>query len=173
MILIVLIILGITGCSPANSPLSQEAVAFKNEVGNILQQMQQLLAKPLAKGNIADIDMILQGISQKTPGLCINCPYRLAVLDNDGLLLTIFPKNEIVGKNFSSYKPIKTALQKRKISQSRAFLADGFGLSYISAPLIHDKKVVGVVVLCLTPNDLQEKWHLSEQEFLTIDFNTP
>ncbi len=173
MIFIVLGVLGLTGCSPPQPPLSPEATVFNKEVSKILSRMQQSLGKLIVQGDLPQVDAFLQRLAPNTLGICIDCPYKLAVLNGYGDLLTTFPKNEIVGRNFSAYKTIKEALQNRKITQRKAFMPDGSTIYFISAPLIHDKKVVGVAALILTPNDVQQKWHLSEQEFFTIDFNTP
>jgi len=159
-----------TGCGQA-PPLSPQGQAFKKEVGNMIHQMQQSLADPVATGDVPAIKNILQGFSGSTAGLCIDCPYKTAVLNREGILLTTFPNNEVVGRNFSSYRIVSEALQKERIAQSQAYLADGTKIYFISAPLIFQNKVAGVVVLALSPADLEKKWHLSEKEFLAIDFN--
>jgi C4-dicarboxylate-specific signal transduction histidine kinase len=165
-----LAVVGVTGCGQA-PPLSPQGQAFKKEVGNIIHQMQQSLADPVATGDVAAINEVLQGFSASTAGLCIDCPYKTAVLNREGILLTTFPDNEVVGRNFSSYRIVSVALQKERIAQSQAYLADGTKIYFISAPLIFQNKVAGVAVLALSPADLEKKWHLSEKEFLAIDFN--
>ena len=173
LILIVLAALVVTGCSPKEPPLSPEAQAFKKEIGMIMGNMQQSLAEPVARGDIPAIDAVLNGFSKTTANICVDCPYRSGVLNKDGVLLTTFPKNEFIGRNFSSYKTISEPIQKQKISQRQMFQADGVKIYYISAPLMKDNKVAGVVILALTPNDIEKKWHMSEKEFLAIDLNTP
>ena len=162
--------LALTGCGQA-PPLSPQGQAFKNEVGNMIHQMQQSLANPVATGDVPAIKKFLQGFSASTAGLCIDCPYKTAVLNQEGILLTTFPDNEVVGRNCSSYRIVSVALQKERIAQSQAYLADGTKIYFISAPLIFQNKVGGVAVLALSPADLDKKWHLSEKEFLAIDFN--
>jgi C4-dicarboxylate-specific signal transduction histidine kinase len=173
MIFIVLATLFVTSCTPKEPPLSTGAQVFKNEVGRIVHQMQQSLADPTAQGNAAAIDAVLNGFSKNTAGMCVDCPYRTGVLNKDGVLLTTFPKNELIGRNFSSYKTVSDALKKEKITQRQIFQADGEKIYFISAPLIEGNKVVGVVLLALTPADLEKKWNLTDKEFLAIDFNTP
>ena len=165
-----LAVVALTGCGQA-PPLSPQGQAFKNEVGNMIHQMQQSLANPVATGDVPAINKVLQGFSASTAGLCIDCPYKTAVLNREGILLTTFPDNEVVGRNFSSYKIVSEALQKERIAQSQAYLADGTKIYFISAPLIFQNKVAGVAVLALSPADLDKKWHLTEKEFLAIDFN--
>ena len=173
MIFIVLAILSVTGCAPKEPPLSQRAVAFKMEVGKVLRNMQQSLAGPAAKHNIPAIDAVLQSFAQSTAGMCVDCPYRSAVLNAKGDLLTTFPKQPLIANNFSSYKMVSEPLQKQRISQRQIFQADGTKIYYISVPLMQDKQVVGVVVLGLTPADLEKKWQIIEKDFLAIDFNAP
>ena len=162
--------LAFAGCGPAAPPLSPQGQAFKKEIGAMIHQMQQSLAGPVAKDDVPEINQVLQGFSQNTAGLCIDCPYRTAVLNKEGILLTTFPNNDVVGRNFSSYKIVSQALNRR-IAQSQAYLADGAKMYFISAPLVAQDQVVGVAVLALSPADLEKKWHLSEKEFLAIDFN--
>jgi C4-dicarboxylate-specific signal transduction histidine kinase len=52
-------------------------------------------------------------------------------------------------------------------------LADSAKIYFISAPLLDDGKVAGVVVLALSPQDLDKKWQLNEKQFMNLDFNTP
>jgi C4-dicarboxylate-specific signal transduction histidine kinase len=173
MIFIVLATLMVTGCAPKEPPLSAAAGAFKAEVSKILQQMQKSLAEPTARANLPAIDAALQGYAKYTSGLCVDCPYRSAVLNKDGVLLTTFPKNDFVGRNFSSYTYIIETLRTQKITQRQAFQADGTKVYFISAPLLRNKQVAGIVVLGLTTADIDKKWGLTEKEFLAIDFNVP
>jgi C4-dicarboxylate-specific signal transduction histidine kinase len=173
LIFATLLVLGATGCGVETAPPSPEARALKKDVSEIIQQMQQSLAALVVKQDIAGINAVLKNLSQKTACICINCPYKIAVLNKEGTLLTTFPKNEVVGRNFSSYKIISEPIQKQRITQAKAYLADGTKIYFISAPLLNDGKVAGVVVLALTPQDLEKKWQLTEKQFLNLNFNNP
>ena len=170
-ILLTVLILAVMGCGSKPPPLSPEGLAFKEEVGGIIRQMQQSLKNMVVKGNIVAIDAALKNLSRETAGICIDCPYKTAVLNKEGTLLTTFPNNEVVGRNFFSYKMVSEPLRKQKITQSLAYLASGAKIYFISAPLLDNDKVAGVVVLALTPKDI-EKWHLEEKEFFNLNFNT-
>jgi C4-dicarboxylate-specific signal transduction histidine kinase len=161
------------GCGPQEPLLSPETQAFKLDIGSILGKMQQSLAEPTSQGNVQAIDKVLHYFAKTTTGMCVDCPYRLGVLNQKGDLLTTYPKNEIIGLNFSSYKHILTPLQKHKISQAQAFSGNGAKIYFIAAPVQKNNQVQGVIVLVLSPADLEKKWHLTEKEFLSIDFNTP
>lgn len=173
MIVCVLAALLMAGCSSPKPPLSPEAQVFKKDISKVLTQMQQALPGPVAKGDIPVIDSVLQGFSETTAHICVDCPYKSAVINKDGVLLTTYPKNEFAGRNFSSYRTVSEPLQKQKIIQRQMFQADGTKVYYISAPLVKGNDVAGVVVMALTPKDISEKWHLNEKEFLAVDFNTP
>mgnify|MGYP005837990627 FL=1 len=160
-----------SSCRP-RSPLSPEAAAFKKDITRVISQLQQPLAAATARRDIAAIDKILQTNAATTPGLCIDCPYRSGVLDAAGILLTTFPKNRIVGMNFSNYTRLIEAMQRQRITQRPLFLPDRSKMYFINAPLVHDRRIVGALVLGLTAADLERKWHLSEEEFLAIDLNT-
>jgi predicted small lipoprotein YifL len=74
----------LTGCGQA-PPLSPQGQAFKKEVGNMIDQMQQSLANSVATGDVPAINKILQGFSASTADLCIDCPYKTAVLNREGI----------------------------------------------------------------------------------------
>jgi hypothetical protein len=173
MIFILLAILVVTGCTPKEPPLSPPALAFKQEIGKIVRQMQLSLTEPTARDDILAIDAALKSFAQTTAGICTDCPYRSGVVNQRGELMTSFPKIEAVGRNFSSYKMVSDPLKKKRITQIKAFLADGSKIFFISVPLLKNQAVVGVAVMGLTPDDLEKKGQITEKEFLAIDFNSP
>jgi C4-dicarboxylate-specific signal transduction histidine kinase len=173
LIFVTLLVLTVIGCGSETTPPSPEAQALKKDIGGIIHQMQQSLAALVAKKDVAGINAVLANLSQKTAGICIDCPYKIAVLDKEGTLLTTFPNNEVIGRNFSSYKIVSEPIQKKRITQAQAYLANGSKIYFISAPLLDDGKVAGVVVLALTPQDLEKKWQFTEKQFLNLNFNNP
>ncbi len=173
IIFVTLLVLAVIGCGAATTPPSPGGQALKKDVGDIIQQLQQSLAGLVARKDIAGINAVLDNLSNKTAYICIDCPYKIAVLNKEGTLLTTFPNNEFLRLNFSSYKIVSEPVEKQRITQTLAYLANSSKIYFISAPLLADGKVAGVVVLALTPQDLDKKWHLEEKEFLNLDFNTP
>ncbi len=121
LVFLVLTTLIVTGCAPKEPPLSPAALAFKKEISKIVHQMQQSLPEPAARGDIPAIDATLQSFANSTVGICIDCPYRSGVLNKKGELMTTFPKNEAVGRNFSKYKLVSDPLKNKKITQGQAF----------------------------------------------------
>ncbi|MBM4287929.1 MAG: hypothetical protein FJ135_07230 [Deltaproteobacteria bacterium] len=160
-------------CTPAEPPLSPQARAFKEEVAKVLAYMQESLGELTARNDVPAIDSVLGGLAKSMDGMCIECPYRSAVLNKNGVLLTTFPKSEIIGRNFSAYTLVLEPLRHQKISQRRVFQGDGTKFYFISAPLLHNRQVMGVVALGLTTADVEIKWGITEKEFLAINFNVP
>lgn len=163
----------LSGCSPNKPPLSPEALAFKEEVGSLLHKLQTSLVTPMQHKDIAGVSKVLKNFAKETPEICIDCSYRSGVLNSQGDLIATYPKTEIVGMNFSSYTRLLEAMQRQRITQRPVFLPDGQKTYFISAPLMNNNRVLGAVVLNLSPLDLDKKWQVSEEEFLAIDFNTP
>ncbi len=172
VIALLLTVSSVTGCLQKEPPLSPEGQAFKREVGSLLHHMQRSLAEPVFQNQVGAIDKILQSFAQTTKGMCVDCPYRMGVLNKAGDLLTTFPKNEITGLNFSYYVKILESLKKQRISQLRVFSPQGDKIYFISAPLIINNGVGGVLIVALSPADLNKNWQITEKEFLDIDFNT-
>ncbi len=169
---LLLVPFAVGGCAVPPPP-SPEAEAFRLEIKGILTKLQQSLAAPTAQRDIAAIDKILATTAGTSPGICLDCPYRSGVLDDSGVLLTTYPKAGIVGMNFSSFGHFSETIQRRRITQRPVYLPDRSKMYFINAPLVHDRQVVGAVVLALTPADLERKWHLSEAEFLALNLNVP
>lgn len=172
-LLLLLVALGILGGCQPKPPPSPEAESFRQEIQNLLRQLQLSLAASTAQRDIAAIDKMLAAKSGSTPNICLDCPYRAGVFDQEGVLLTTFPKIKTKGLNFSSYKKFQETIQKQRITQSLFYLPDRSKMYFINAPLVQGRRVVGVVVLGMTPADLERKWHLSEAEFLALDLNSP
>ena len=168
-----LLVLAVIGCGPATTPPGPGGQALKKDVGGIIQQMQQSLAGLVARKDIAGINAVLDNLSNKTASICIDCPYKIAVLNKEGTLITTFPNNEALRLNFSAYKFVSEPIEKQRIIQEQAYLAYSTKIYFISAPLLDNGKVAGVVVLALTPQDLEKKWQLTEKQFMNLDFNTP
>lgn len=173
VILLALMVLGTAGCGAPRQPVSPEAAALKQEILDTLQHLQKSLVDPVAREDIPAIDAVLAGLAKNSVDICVDCPYRSAVLNKDGVVLTTFPKNDFIGRDFSSYRIISEPLSRQRITQRQIYRPDGVKMYSVSAPLLRDNKVAGVVVLTLAPLDITKKWRLTEKEFLAINFNTP
>jgi len=168
--LLLVLTAGLMACQ-APPPPTPEAEALRREINLTLQRLRKPLAAALAQRDIPALDAILKEASGSVPGLCLDCPYRLAVLDEAAILLTTYPKHDVVGLNFSSFARLLENMRRQRISQRQVYLPDRSKLYFISAPLVYDRRLVGAVVLSLRPTDLETKWRLTEKEFLAIDFN--
>ena len=158
---------------PSSPPPSPAAAAFRQEILQTLQRLRQPLAAALARRDIPALDAILQQTSKTIPGLCLDCAYRIGVLDEAAILLTTYPKQDVVGLNFSSFDRLLDNMRRQRISQRQVFLPDHSRILLLAAPLVHNRRLVGAVVLGFRPQDLEQKWRLTTKEFLALDFNVP
>ena len=132
IIFVTLLVLAVIGCGTATTPPSPGGQALKKDVGEIIQQLQQSLAGLVDRKDIAGINAVLDKLSNKTAYICIDCPYKIAVLNKKGTLLTTFPNNEGLRLNFSAYKIVSEPIQKQRITQAQAYLANSTKIYFIS-----------------------------------------
>ncbi len=170
-ILLLLLLLVLSGCQAKEPPLSPAAAAFKKEVQECLDRLCQGVIGALIKKDVAALNETLKKIEPEALKLCRMCPFRIGILDQHGDTVTVYPfKAEAMG-NFSSYEAVAQTLKNRKINQQRLFLQDGSQMYLICVPLLQGENLVGIMALSLSAKDAQDRWGLSEKDFLTIDFN--
>ncbi len=171
-VFMLLLLLSLGGCQAKEPPLSPAATAYKKEVQECLDRLCQGVLAALVKGDVAKINETLKHIEPQALKLCRMCPFRLAVLNRQGVTVTIFPfKAEALG-NFSTYESVAQTLKNHKINQQRLFLQDGSEIYVICAPLMQGENLAGILVMSLSAKDAQDRWDLSEMDFLAINFNT-
>jgi hypothetical protein len=71
--------------------------------------------------------------------------------------------------DFSAYAPARVVYEQKKMTQAMLYL-EGKKIFVLIGPLLQQDKVTGAVVLVFPEEELH-KCHLSDQEFLSIDFN--
>jgi hypothetical protein len=169
LLLLLLALLG--GCQAKEPPLSPAAAAFKKEVQDCLDRLCQGVVSSVVKGDVEALNETLKKIEPEALKLCRMCPFRIGILDKNGETVTIYPyKVEAMG-NFSSYNVVAQTLKNRRINQQRLYLQDGSQMYIICIPLVHDQNLAGIMVLSLSAKDAQDRWGLTEQEFMVINFN--
>jgi hypothetical protein len=160
------------GCQSQEAPLSPAAAAFKQEVTQALDMIAAALVEPVSKADVPAVNAALSEIMPDSIKLCRACPFMLAVLDSDGMVMALYPfRGHHSSKSYAQYKLVAEALKKRKVCHGRLFLQNGSKLYTICAPLIREDKPVGVIVLTTTEKEVQQRWGLNEEEFFAIDFN--
>ena len=166
-----LLLLVLGGCQASEPPLSPAAATFKKEVQDCLDRLCQGVVGAIVKGDVAAINETLKRLEPDTIRLCRMCPFRIGILDQSGNTLTVYPfKPEAVG-DFTNYDVVVQTLKNRKINQQRLFLQDGSQVYIVCVPLLKGENLVGIMALSLSAEEAKQRWGLSEQDFLAIDFN--
>jgi hypothetical protein len=161
------------GCQASKPPLSPAAAAFKKEVHQCIQEFSAAVMAPLAKDDVAGISAGLEKVEPRALKLCRLCPFRVAVLNQDGEALAIHPPNqERKRTNFSNYDLVVKTINSKKIQQQRFFLQDGSQLYIICVPLIRQDKVIGLLAIAIDAAEAKQRWGLTGKEFLALDFNS-
>ena len=165
------LVLMLAACQAKEPPLSPAAAAFKKEVKDCLVRLSTPLVAPVVQSNQAAINEALKHAEPEAIKLCRMCPFRMGVLDREGDTLTVYPFKEEAMGNFSTYDVVVQTLKNRKINQQRFYLQDGSQMYIICAPLKQGEELAGILALSLSAAEAKNRWGLTAQEFLRIDFN--
>ena len=157
--------------SKKQSQLSPGAAAFKKEVQQAIGMLAEALIDPVSKSNVAVINTTLRKIMPESIKLCRACPFMIAIMDRKGTVLTVYPPKKEYSRHYAQYKLVIQALERGESCHGQLFLQDGSKLYTICVPLQKENKTVGVIVLTTTEEEVKQRWGMSEQEFLAIDFN--
>lgn len=167
-----ILLLGLNcGCQGKEPPLSPAAASFKQEIKECLGRLVQPLMEPVLQRDTAAINETLKKTEPEAIKLCRMCPFRMGVMDKDGGTLAVYPPQKDAHLDFHNYEVVKQALKNRKIAQQRLFLQDGSSLYVICVPLLKEKQVIGMLAIVLSSTEARNRWGLTEQEFLALDFN--
>ena len=170
-IFLLLLLMVLSGCQAKEPPLSPAAASFKKEVQDCLDRLCQGLAGSILKADVDALNETLKKVEPEAIKLCRMCPFRIAILDKNGETLTVYPyKVEAMGY-YANYEGVAQTLKNRQINQQKLYLQDGSQIYLIFLPLLHDKDLVGIMVLSLSAKDAHDRWGLTEKEFLDINFN--
>jgi hypothetical protein len=160
------------GCQAKKPPLSPAAAAFKKEVRQCINEYSQAVMEPLASNNVAAISAGLEKVEPQALKLCRMCPFRVAVLNHAGEALAVHPPMlERKSSNFSNYELVIKTINSKKIQQQRFFLQNGSKLYIICVPLIRQEKVIGLLAIAIDAAEAEQRWGLTDKEFLALDFN--
>ncbi len=168
---LVLLLMILAGCRTSEPPLTPAAAAFKKEVQECLDRLCAGVTGGVVKGDVAAINETLKRLEPDALKLCRMCPFRIGVLDKNGVTVTVYPfKAEAMG-NFSSYEAVAQTLKNHQINQQRLFLQDGSQIYVVCVPLLKEGNVAGILILSLDAKEAKSRWGLTEEDFRTIDFN--
>ncbi len=159
------------GCQAQEPPLSKAAANFKSEVKECIATVSGSLTGPVMKKDKPAINAALKKCEPQAVKLCRMCPFKIAVLDAHGDALAVYPPQENSAGNFSGYELVSRVMSSRKAAQKRFYLQNGSRLFIICTPLLKEEKVVGILAISLNADEAQQRWGITEPEFLSLDFN--
>jgi hypothetical protein len=168
---LMVVILGLGGgCSSSQPPLKPAMVVFTKAVQEACALLLPPLREPVAKGDITAINNILEKTISQVQSNGKTVPFNIAIADKAGIALTRYPLAKILSMDFSKYEVIAKA-KEGKIAQSRFYLPNETKVYVVVAPIILNSKVTGFMGFYLSDQELREKWGLTEEEFLALNFN--
>jgi len=168
-----LIIFGLflCGCKAKEPPLSPAAAAFKKEVAAELNKLSPLLIEPVAHKSTAQINVALQKFFSDPQNAGPLWPYKIVVTDKSGVAMGKYPVEKGYAMDFSNYSVVQKCLQDCKTTYGRLFSAKGAKFYIICSPILKGDEPTGILALGLDGADVDRKWHLTEKEFLALDFD--
>jgi hypothetical protein len=158
------------GCQTEKPQLSKEAQALKKEMLQEMEKITQILVEPVSKKDWKALRPILQKSYEEMEQEGKLIPTRIMVLDRKGISRAIYPPIKKARWDFSSYKQIKKAYEKKMNVGLKGYLRGGKVYGFF-VPIFQNTKLLGGVSMGFSANDIEEKWKVSENEFMNINFN--
>lgn len=169
--LVALLVAAAWGCQSQEPPLRPGATEFKKEVLACIAKLKTDLVAPLEKRDIPALNDTLKEVEPQAIKLCRMCPFRIGILNHEGHTLTVYPPKQDALANFSNYEVVIQTLKSRRISTQRLFLQNGSQVYIICVPLLKDDQVLGILAVAVSAEDAKQRWDMTAEEFLAIDFN--
>ena len=161
------VILG--GCQKKEIPLSKAAQACKTDMLGQMRLLTTALTGPVAQQDWQAAQSSLQTSFDKLQKEGKLTPFRIGVLDRDGITQVMVPPGKGGSLDFSAYAPARVVYEQQKMAQAMLYLG-GKKIFVLIGPFLRQNQVTGAAVLVFPEEEIQ-KCHLSDQEFMSIDFN--
>lgn len=158
-------------CGLKEPPLSPAAQKLKSEISKELKEASAALIQPLVGHNVEGANKVLAESFLRAEKTGAPLPAGMGVLDPAGFVLTRYPAVNGSGEQFSDYRVFKEVTQTKRIGKQVLYRADGSQDYVILAPLLSGRNLVGLFALLLRVGEVQDKWQVSSQELLVMDFN--
>ena len=171
VLLILLPALGLAGCKAQAPPLSPGAAAFKKDVQDILARLTPALAGPLSHKDAKAAAQVILSLYPTAGQEQADFPFRLGVLNKEGVLLAALPPVHAIGDDFNKYQQLQEILANRRLNKKRLYAPDGAPVYFVLAPVMVQDKIVGLVALRVTAVQALKKWGITEPEFQAMDLN--
>lgn len=144
---------------------------FKETVKEAIKKLSPTFIDPLSKddanaANAALAKIVSDGKQRSGPN------FGIGVLDRNGIAVAgkyitgVFKK-----ENFSKYNFVIKAFNKKKIVQDRLYFQDRSEFYVVCAPLVSQGQLVGALVLGFTSSEVNEKYRLTTEQFMALNFN--
>jgi hypothetical protein len=145
---------------------------FKDEVRATIKKLSVSLIGPVSINDINAIEMAVKEIFLEADEKGRPIRFGIGILDRNGIAVAEgYIIGAFKGKDFSKYEFVRKAFKKKKIIQNRLYFQDRSELLIICAPLVHQKRVVGALVLGFNPAEVKKDYGLDTRQFLALDFN--
>ncbi len=168
-IVFLIICVVIAGCTAREQNLSAAARSFKKEVQEKIKQLSATFIEPLGRDDFKAVQSVLNNMVSDAAKEGKSLKFRIAILDENGV--KVAGSHSDIEMNFSGYEKVRQILNKKEIVTGILYMKDEQML-FIGAPLVQQDKVVGILSLGISEEDLKKHWNVSAQEVLTIDFNS-
>ncbi|MEJ2070502.1 MAG: hypothetical protein P8X65_09205 [Syntrophobacterales bacterium] len=168
--LLLCVVLFLGGCQTEKPLLSKEAQALKKEMLQEMDKIIKSLVEPVSKKDWKDIRPILQTFYEEMKQEGKLVPKRIMVMDQNGISRSIYPPIRKARWNFSSYNHIKEAYDNKMNVVFEGFMRGGKLYGFF-APILQNGKIIGGISMGYSAKEIEEKWNISENEFLIINFN--
>jgi hypothetical protein len=167
---VVVLYLLLYGCGGRQPAMSEAARTFQKEALEMIKRLSPTFTDLLAQNNPGAVQAALEKlISDAGSGGGLN-KFKIAIIDRNGIKITGRFRAANEAMNFSNYTAAKKILQQREIASEVLYLR-GSKVCVIGAPLVHKGTIVGALALAVSATDLQDQWHVTENEFKQINFN--
>jgi len=128
--------------------------------------------RDLAAGDTAGLQVLLEGFRNEISRGRDRDRYAAGVLDGDGIVVAAASQGGSgKGIYFSRYELFRKVMKQRRIVPFRLYLQDGSRLMAVAAPLGEDGLAAGVLVLTFLSGELADRWGITEEEFLALEFD--
>jgi hypothetical protein len=164
------------GCTSQEPPLSQGALRLKHDFRDVVSLLIPPLVEPASRDDAYAVSTAIDRLFSDAEKRGKPIKFVVVVLDKNGVsLATRLPEaNKTVNsrrENYRNYTAVLETLKEQRASSARLYLQNGSHLFVICSPLLTGGRVVGVLVVGLTTEEISKSYGITEKEFLRIDFN--
>lgn len=159
------------GCQAAEKPLSPAQTAFKRDISHIIQKLSGVLVEPVCRADARACEAAVEEIYPEAGEETHNFPFRIGILNKDGILIYTVPPLKEFADDYSQYQVVKQAMKERRLLAVRLYGSDGNPFFMVLSPLFRKDEVAGLLALRLSAGLAQKKWGLTEKDFLDLKWN--